>query len=325
MAVKLFLNEILYQLIPANFVKNNFMRFLITGATGMVGQQLVKDCHQLGIGVNYLSTSREKLTKDDNYKGFYWNPAKQEIDIACFEGVDIIIHLAGANVAERWTDAYKKEILTSRTVTASLLYNSIKKHEFPIKQLVSASAIGCYPSSPTKLYSEDDVPAVSGSFIEEVVEAWENAADKFEELTINVTKIRIGLVLAKQDGALEKITQPIRYYAGAPLGSGEQWQSWIHIKDLSSLFIHCIKNQLYGVFNAVAPNPVTNKEMTQKIAKAIKKPLFLPNVPSFVMKLMLGEMSTIVLSSQLVSSKKIEQTGFHFDYVCLEKALEDLL
>lgn len=301
------------------------MRFLITGATGMVGQQLVKDCHAMGISVNYLSTSKEKLSSKSNYKGFYWNPKKGEIDLECFKDVEIIIHLAGANVAERWTKDYKSEILNSRRDSANLLFESIKKNKYPIHQLISASAIGCYSSSPTKLYSEEDTIEKSNTFIEKVVIEWEKSADQFKSLGIKVAKVRIGLVLSKKGGALEKIASPIKKYVGAPLGNGNQWQSWIHINDLTRIFIHCVQNELEGVFNAVAPNPVTNKELTKKIAQVVKKPLFLPNVPSFVLKLMLGEMSTIVLASQLVSAKKIEQAGFLFDYFCLEKALEDLL
>lgn len=301
------------------------MRFLITGATGMIGKQLVNDCHNLGIAINYLSTSKVKLSSSKNYKGFYWNPTTGEIDINCFTDVEIIIHLAGANVAKRWTDEYKKEILESRIKTASLLYTSIKKNKFLIHQFISASAIGCYPSSPTKLYTEEDGISQNPSFIEKVVDEWERSATKFTDLGIKVTKVRIGLVLSGKGGALEKIAQPIRNYFGAPLGNGRQWQSWIHIQDLSKIFIHCVKLELEGVYNAVAPNPVTNKELTKHIAQVLKKPLFLPNVPNFVLKILLGEMSTIVVASQLVSAKKIEQTGFLFNYFCLEKAVENLL
>lgn len=301
------------------------MRFLITGATGMVGQQLVKDCHDLGIAINYLTTSKDKLSKTSNYKGFYWNPSTGEIDVNCFTDVEIIIHLAGANVAEKWTKEYKKEIIESRINTAKLIFDSIKNHKFPIHQLISASAIGCYPSSPTKLYTEKETFSENPTYIQKVVHEWEKSADAFSDLNIKVTKVRIGLVLSSKGGALEKMAQPIRNYVGAPLGNGNQWQSWIHIQDLSRIFLHCIKEQLEGAYNAVAPNPVTNKELTKKIAQVLKKPLFLPNVPSFALRLALGEMSTIVLASQLVSAKKIEQTGFLFDHFCLEKALENLL
>ena len=302
------------------------MRFLITGATGMIGQKLVKKCHDLGIAVNYLTTSKTKLEKKDNYTGFYWDPNNKKIDTSCFKDVDVIINLVGANVAERWTAKYKREILESRTASAALLVDSLKDVKHNISQIVSASAIGIYESSLTKLHTEDeDEKYLNNQFIGQVVSEWESAVDQFKELGLNVAKLRIGIVLSKKGGALEKMAQPIKYYAGAPLGSGEQWQSWIHIDDLVELFIYAAKYQITGVYNAVAPNPVTNTELTKSIAKQINKPLILPNVPSFVLKLMLGEMSTIVLSSQLVSSKKIVSKGFQFEYSYLKNALKDLL
>ncbi len=302
------------------------MRFLITGATGMIGQKLVKKCHDLGIAVNYLTTSKTKLEKKDNYTGFYWDPSNKKIDTSCFKDVDVIINLVGANVAERWTAKYKRQILESRTASAALLVDSLKDVKHNISQIVSASAIGIYESSLTKLHTEDeDEKYLNNQFIGQVVSEWESAVDQFKELGLNVAKLRIGIVLSKKGGALEKMAQPIKYYAGAPLGSGEQWQSWIHIDDLVELFIYAAKYQITGVYNAVAPNPVTNTELTKSIAKQINKPLILPNVPSFVLKLMLGEMSTIVLSSQLVSSKKIVSKGFQFEYSYLKNALKDLL
>ncbi|GGE37021.1 TIGR01777 family oxidoreductase [Psychroflexus planctonicus] len=302
------------------------MRFLITGATGMIGSKLVEQCHDLGIAVNYLTTSKNKITKTDHYKGFYWNPQNQEIDSACFHEVDAIVNLVGANVAERWTTKYKKEIIESRTKTAALMLNALKQIDHQVSYLVSASAIGIYKSSLTKLHTEDeDSEFYNNEYIGHVVQEWEAAVDGFSEIGIDVAKLRIGLVLAEKGGALERILQPINYYVGAPLGSGKQWQSWIHVNDLVSMFIYAVKHQLTGVFNAVAPNPVTNKELTKCIAEKVGKPLWLPNVPGFALKFALGEMSTIVLASQLVSSKKIQSEGFQFEYTYLKNTLEDLL
>ena len=154
---------------------------------------------------------------------------------------------------------------------------------------------------------------------------WESAVNNFKDLGLKVSKIRIGLVMAENGGMLEKLKEPVNFNIGAPLGSGKQWQSWIHIKDLTQIFLYVLENQLAGTFNGVAPNPVTNKEMTQEVAKQLDKPLWLPNVPKFVLKAAFGEMSTLLLSSQLVSSKKIEGQGYHFEYVHLQPALEDLL
>ncbi len=300
------------------------MKILITGATGMIGGELVSKFHELGVAINYLTTSKNKIEEQEEYQGFYWNPSQQEIDLDCFKDVSVIINLVGANVASRWTSSYKQEIIDSRVQSAQTLMKGLQATDHQIEYLISASAIGIYPDSLTKLYEEDETN-LNVEFIGSVVQQWEESVNKFKDLGIKVAKLRIGLVLSDQGGALEKMKQPIDYYAGAPLGSGNQWQSWIHIDDLCEMFIHCIKEQEEGVFNAVAPNPVNNKELTLAIAKTLGKPIILPNVPAFVLKLMLGEMATIVLSSQYVSSKKIETTGFQFSYTYLKNALDNLL
>ncbi|TCK68719.1 hypothetical protein DFQ05_0229 [Winogradskyella wandonensis] len=300
------------------------MRVLITGATGLVGKEIVRLCHNDGIAVNYLTTSKSKLETQDNYKGFYWNPQKGEINHKCLEDVDAIINLVGASISKRWTASYKKEILESRTKTAALLKKTIDENNYPVKQIVSASAIGVYPSSLTNYY-EEDFNKVSNTFLGEVVEQWEAAVDAFKDSSIDVCKLRIGLVLSNNGGALPEIIKPIKIGAGAAFGSGEQWQSWIHVEDLARIFLYAVKEGLTGVYNAVAPNPVTNAELTNMSAKVLKRPLILPNVPKFAMKLVLGEMHIILFESQRVSSKKIEQEGFQFKYANLCPALEDLL
>lgn len=297
---------------------------LITGATGLIGQEIVKICHDQNMNVHYLTTSKNKLTTTDNYKGFYWNPDTKEIDIFCFEGVDTIINLVGASISKRWTDSYKKEIITSRTETAQLLLDTIKSNNFPIKQIVSASAIGIYPNSVTNYYEEDE-PSVSASFLGQVVEQWEAVVDQFASAGIQLAKIRVGLVLSTKGGALPEIAKPIRLGLGAAFGSGEQWQSWIHIKDLARLFVFAVTNNLEGTYNGVAPNPVSNLELTKTVAKTLHKPLILPNIPKFAMKLVLGEMHILLFESQRVSASKIEETGFDFEYHHLEPALLDIL
>lgn len=300
------------------------MRVLITGATGLVGQALVDLFHEHGIDVNYLTTSLGKIETQSNYQGFYWNPSTSEIAPDCFEGVSTIINLAGASVAKRWTSAYKKIILESRTDSLKTLKIALSNREHEVEHLISASAVGIYKDSLTKFHEEDDFEQ-GENFLAEVVEKWESAVDELGDLGLEITKIRIGVVLSKEGGALEKIKEPIENYIGAPLGSGKQWQSWIHLSDLARLFHHLMENRLEGVFNAVSPNPVTNKELTESIAQSLEKPLILPNVPSFSLKLMLGEMAAIVLGSQLVSSKKILSTGFHFRYAQLKPAIANLL
>ncbi|MBO3116235.1 TIGR01777 family oxidoreductase [Winogradskyella sp. DF17] len=299
-------------------------RVLITGATGLIGKEIVKQCHDEGIKVNYLTTSKAKLSVDDDYRGFLWNPAKGEIDKSCLEGVDAIINLVGASISKRWTPSYKKEILESRTKSSELLQHTIRFNNFTIQHVVSASAIGIYPSNLTKYYDEE-TDETSGSFLGEVVEAWEAAVDGFKDLGSKLTKIRIGLVLAEDGGALPEIVKPVRIGAGAAFGSGEQWQSWIHIKDLAQIFLHTLTNGLEGVYNGVAPNPVTNNELTKSVAEVLQKPLILPNIPKFAMKLALGEMHILLFESQRVCAKKIEDKGFQFRFANLKPALEDLL
>jgi len=299
-------------------------RVLITGATGLVGQEIVKQCHDQNIAVNYLSTSKTKLEDKANYKGFYWNLSTGEIDVNCFKDVDVIINLAGATIAQRWTKANKEVILNSRVEALQLLFNTIKAENISIKQLVSASAIGIYPDSLTHYY-EEDFKDFDDRFLAKVVTSWENEADQFKSLNIKVSKIRIGIVLSEKGGALPQLVKPIRWFVGSALGSGNQWQSWIHIEDIAAIFMYVVKNTIEGTFNGVAPNAMTQKDMVKSIAKVVKRPILLPAVPSFVLKLVLGEMSALVLESQRVSSKKIEDLGFNFKYYQLQPALEDVL
>lgn len=300
------------------------MKVLITGATGLIGKEITRKCHQADISVNYLTTSKDKIENKPEYKGFYWNPEQQEIDKACFNDVDAIIHLAGASIAERWTDSYKKEIISSRVDTAALLYKTLEASEIEIPHFISASAIGIYPSSLQKLYTEED-NGVDDSFLGEVVVKWEEAANLFTDLGMEVSKVRIGLVLAKDGGALQKMKEPVSLNVGTALGSGKQWQSWIHLQDLAGVFVHVLQNKLPGIYNAVAPGPVTNKELINGIAKVLGKSIWLPNVPAIALKAALGEMSAVVLSSQLVSAEKIIATGYDFQFKNLTKALEDIL
>ncbi|CAM3660057.1 TIGR01777 family oxidoreductase [Flavobacterium gelidilacus] len=299
------------------------MKVLITGATGMIGQELVKVLHENNVKVNYLSTSKDKLVSKENYKGFYWNPSTNEIDINAFDGVSVIYHLAGATVAKRWTSSYKKEILDSRTIPTRLLFSTLEKNPNKVTQIISASAIGIYPNSLGAIYNEENT-GVDNSFLGEVVQKWENEVDAFKKLNILVTKIRIGIVLSNKGGALPQMVTPIKYGVGAAFGSGKQYQSWIHVEDLVNIFYYSQVSELDGIYNAVAPHPVTNSAMTKEIANVLKRPLWLPNIPKFVMKMILGEMYILVFSSQSVSALKILNQGYQFKYATIEKALADL-
>lgn len=297
---------------------------LITGATGLVGKALVKKCLQNGFNVHYLTTRKSKIKLQENYKGFYWNPQLEIIDISCFEGVNIIINLAGSSIAQRWTKASKSLILSSRKKALELLHLSIETHDFPVKHIISASAIGIYPDSKTRYY-EEDFQGTDISFLRTVVRSWEGALKAFNALGIKTTALRIGIVLDKHEGALPKISGTIKGYIGSALGSGDQWQSWIHIDDLVRMFMFVLDSSLEGVFNAVAPNPVQQKDFVKSVANVLKCPIFFPKVPEFILNFALGEMSAIALESQRVSAQKIQDLGFEYDFHELDAALGDLL
>lgn len=300
------------------------MKVLITGATGLVGQAIVKVLHDKGIPVNYLTTSKNKITSQEDFQGYYWNPSKGEIDLDCFKNVQAIINLAGTTIAKRWTPNHRKKVLLSRINSLQTLKNGLEQsNNEEVECLISASAVGIYPDSISDFYDETETKVDDG-FLGDVVQKWEAEADSFQQLDIDVAKIRIGIVLDKDEGALPKMSQPVKNFVGAPLGSGDQWQSWIHIEDLAQMFVFAVENNLKGIYNGVAPNPVTNTKMTKELAKILDRPLWLPNIPAFLLKAILGKMSALVLSSQRVSSKKIEEEGFTFQYVNICQALRSL-
>jgi uncharacterized protein len=299
------------------------MKVLITGATGLIGKQLVPLLLKNNIDVHYLSTSHNKLSSINGSLGFYWNPDKEVIDEKAFAGVDAIIHLAGASISKRWTKSYKEEIIISRVKSAELLFTSLQKFPNQVSQFVSASAIGIYPDSLTKIYNEDS-PETDSGFLGRVVTKWEQSADKFALGGIKVCKLRTGLVLSTKGGALPEIAKPINFGLGSPFGSGLQIQSWIHIKDLVSMYLFALENSLEGVYNAAAPNPVTNWEMTKAIARILGKPLFMPAIPRWLMKLALGEMHQLLFTGQNVNPAKIMSLGFKFEFTVIDKALRNL-
>lgn len=298
------------------------MKLLITGATGLIGRAIVELSNKQGISVNYLTTRREKIISNENFQGFYWNPEINEIDLNSFDGVTAIINLAGSSISKRWTAEYKNEILYSRINSLKTLNHALGKIDTKkITSFVSASAIGVYPNSLSSLYTEDE-QGIDDSFLGEVVQKWEKEIDSLEHFGFLVSKVRIGLVLSKDGGALPKLAKPIKSYLGATFGNGKQWQSWIHISDLARLFLFVVKNQLSGTYNGVSPNPITHGKMVNEMAKALNMPIYLPNIPRFMMQLILGEMSYLLFASQRVSSKKIAKEGFVFDYPNIGNALQ---
>jgi len=300
------------------------MKLLITGATGLIGQEIVELCNKQGISVNYLTTNKNKIISNDNFKGFNWNPDINEIDLRCFEGVSAIINLAGSSISKRWSPENKKDILFSRINALKTLNQALGKIDSKsIKSFVSASAIGIYPNSFCHFYTEEE-QEVDDSFLGEVVHTWEKEIDTMNHFGFKVSKIRIGLVLAKDGGALPQLVKPIKNYVGAAFGNGKQWQSWIHVSDLAKMFLFIAQNNLEGIFNGVSPNPITNAKMVKEIAELFQVPLILPKIPKSIMKIILGEMSYLLFASQRVSSKKIAEEGFIFEFPNIGNALQNI-
>ena len=300
------------------------MKILITGATGLVGNELVSLLLQNGVAVHYLTTSKKKIENQPNYKGFFWNPNQGVIDENCLMGVDAIIHLAGASISKRWTKAYKQEIIESRIFSSNVLYKALKENPHQVKQIVSASGTAIYPNSSSIIYDEESTE-IDDSFLGNVVVKWEESVDKFQVLNIRVCKLRTGIVLSSKGGALVEMIKPIQLGFGAPFGDGNQMQSWIHLHDLAALYYFAVQNSWEGVYNAVATKPITNEVLTKTIAKVLDKPLFMPRIPEFLMKILLGEMHELLFTNKNLSNKKVLDNGFNYEYPTIEKALSNIL
>jgi uncharacterized protein (TIGR01777 family) len=296
-------------------------KVLITGASGTVGKNLVQ--HLLNNGYVVACLSRT-VNKDAKIETFKWDIEQKQIDPNCINGVDIIVHLAGAGIADgRWTEERKQEIIESRTASIRLIYDLIKTKPNQVKRIVSASAAGYYSDRGDDLMKEEDLPAAD--FLGECCVLWENAVDEGIELGLSVVKFRTGIILDKNSGALEKLAAPIKLGFGATLGNGKQWMPWIHLQDVINMYFKGIHDlSLNGAYNMSAPNPVTNAELTKAVAKQLKKPLWLPNVPAFVLNLAFGEMGAVVLGSTKMSTRKIEQTGFKFLFPTIASALKNI-
>ena len=291
---------------------------LITGGTGLIGRRLSSILKSAGYQVRILS--REKTThKSDQV--FTWNINKRSLDQNALKDVDHIIHLAGAGIADqKWSNKRKKDIIDSRVISTELLYNAVKEQKIPLKTFISASAIGYYGSITSEtIFKETDQAA--SDFLGKVCNLWEQSIFQFKKLKIRTVALRTGIVLSKNGGALKKITGPVI----APLGSGKQYMPWIHIDDLCKLYIQAIEDdRVKGAYNAVSPEHHTNNSFSKTVAKIYKRPLLPIGAPKFILKAILGEMSTIILNGSRISSNKIKTLGFKFDYEKLENALKNL-
>ena len=295
---------------------------MITGGSGLVGTALTDLLLQKGYHVSHLGRS-PSLGKVKCYR---WSVTGNYIDPKALEGVDAIIHLAGAGVAEkRWSQSRKKEILESRTKSSELICETLKTQPNQVKVVVSATAVGYYGLSTSDEWYDETCES-GNDFLASVCKAWEASTDPIQALGIRLVKIRVGVVLSNNGGALIQMAQPVKWGFGAALGSGNQWVSWIHITDLCQIFLKAIENEtMIGIYNAVAPNPVTNKELNQTIAQALQRPLWLPPVPEFALRILLGEMSQIVLTGARVDCSKVKSAGMTFDFTDANLAVKNLL
>jgi len=293
------------------------MHILITGGTGLIGRALTEKLKSEGHTVAILSRSGGD---------FKWNVRDGFMDPLAFEKVDAIVHLAGAGIAEnRWTPARKKEIIDSRVESARLLANTLAGINHQVKTIVSASGIGYYGADT----GESICTEISNSgidFVAECTREWEKSMDPFAGLGLRVVKLRTGLVMSSQGGIFRVLARPVYWFLGAILGTGKQWQSWIHMEDLVEMFRLALTNSsASGVYNAVAPEPIRHREMMKLIADKMKRPLIFPPIPAWFLKVILGEMATLVTGGNFVSSEKIQkELSFTFKYSSFAEAIKKL-
>ncbi|WP_158962805.1 TIGR01777 family oxidoreductase [Myroides fluvii] len=298
------------------------MRVLVTGATGLVGRELLRQLQAKGDEVVFLTTDKDKRNVLKDCQGYYWNPKTGEIDSNCLVDVEVIIHLAGSSIDGSWSKQGKQMIIHSRVEASQTLYQLLSEQKHKVKQIICASAVGIYDTLDDIQTEEDYTPATN--FLGQVVQQWEGENRRFEQLGISVALLRIGLVLSREGGALPHIEQMANYYLASPLGRGTQYYSWIHLQDLARIFLFVKDHHLQGVFNAVAPNPETNKQFTKSLCQAVGKKMILPAVPSFVLRLVLGEKAMLVTTGQRISCSKLLKLNFTFHFSTLPQALENL-
>ncbi len=309
------------------------MNVLITGGSGLVGTRLTEILIARGFSVSHLT--RKVAGVDTSHGGvgakpvktYLWDIKKGIIDEKALLEADYLVHLAGAGIAdENWSEERKKEIIESRTKSIDLIVSKLKTLPHRLISFASASGIGYYGADTGNEHISEQHTAGS-DFVAGCCIQWEAAADEIQALGIRTVKLRTGIVLSEKGGALPRLTQPVRWGVGAALGTGKQWQSWIHLDDLCEMYIKSLTDQqMTGVYNAVAPNPVTNYDLTKISAQVLKRPFWMPNVPDFALKLVFGEMASVVLGGNYVLNQRImQETDFDYKFVEVRKALADLL
>lgn len=298
-------------------------RIVITGATGLIGKKLAKKLHERGDVPVIISRDPVQARGMSFINEFVkWDYKDPKQILKKLEGAHAFVNLAGASVAEKWSDAYKMVILNSRIQTTDALVHAISLLEDKPKVLVSSSATGYYGNTGDN--EVDETSPHGEGFLADVCTAWEQEAQIARDHGVKVSIVRTGVVLSPEGGALKKMIPAFKFMVGGSLGAGTQWMAWIHIDDIVNLYLHLIDNPQDGVFNGVAPTPVMNDVFVFHLGKALKKPSIM-KVPSFALKILFGEMASTILDSQKVIPAYTEKSGFHFKFPELDEALEDLL
>jgi len=306
------------------------MRAVVTGATGFVGRRLLGYLDQPTVLTRNPEKARESLGNSLGIASSLinvhrWDAEKQPAPAEAFEGMDVVFHLAGEPVAEgRWTAEKKRRLRASRELGTRNLVETLTKLSSKPKVLISASAVGYYGDGGDAILDEN--ASLGGDFLADICAAWERESLPAERAGIRVVNPRIGIVLGRDGGALAKMLPPFYLGAGSPLGSGKQWMPWIHLDDLIGLMLFAADNdRLQGPVNATAPQPVTNRDFTKALGRAVHRPTFLPPVPGLVLRTMLGEFAGVLLASQRVVPRALEKAGYQFRFPELQPALEDIL
>ena len=297
---------------PALFFMKTHSTILITGATGYIGKALRQQLRESGYSIRILSTS----AASDPSKGIYrWNINQGEMDINALIGTNYIIHLAGASIgAVRWSKQRKKEIHQSRVNSTRLLFRKTIENNIPLKGFISASAVGYYGTNKAGTVFNEQSPA-GDDFLAKVCEAWENESKAFADVGIRTVVVRTGVVLCPDSPALQKMLFPVKLGVGGPIGRGNQYVPWISLTDLCNIYRQAVENEQFsGMYNAVSPHKVTNSELMKTLAEIYHKPFFMPAVPDFLLRLVLGEMAMIVTEGNPVEPQRLLLTGFQFKY-----------
>jgi len=295
------------------------MDVLITGGSGLVGSHLSKKLKEKGYEVAILS---RKKHGDPDTRTYLWDPGKNKIEKEAIDKAGFIIHLAGANISDkRWTKKRKQEIVDSRVETAKLLFNKVSESKTRPKAFISSSAVNYYGTlTSDKIFSEDDPP--SNDFMGQTCKKWEQSVMKFEDSGIRTVILRNGVVISPKGGAIKKMSVSVKLGLGSPVGSGKQYFPWIHIEDLCNIYIKAIEDsKMQGAYNAVAPDHIKNRNVMKALADAFNRPFWAPNVPSFIIKILFGEMANILLKGSRISADKIKEAGYEFRFTNFKDAV----